>query len=126
MTSDDGRSSMRDMLQLALVDQLLQRPDPDLTDSHARWMAETVSAIIEALRNAGYVVVERDRWMRVEAFAAASATIQRHKHDVFSRDKINLPEVEELNARLRPISAELDAAFAALHPGDLDPVGGED
>ena len=80
----------------------------------------SVEAVLAGIEAAGYVVVERERWERVRAFASAATTVERHKREVFARDKFVHEEVEAMNARLQPIYAELTAGYDALQPGDLD------
>jgi hypothetical protein len=84
-------------------------------------------SLIEGIERAGYRIVAADRWERVRDVAERSACIQRHKAEVFGRDTVSLPDVEQLNEHLKAIYAQLDAAYLRLQPGDLDPMpmGGE-
>lgn len=83
--------------------------------------------LIDAIEMSGYRIVAADRWERVRDVAERSARIQWHKADVFGRDTVSLPDVEQLNEHLKAIYAQLDAAYLRLQPGDLDPMpmGGE-
>lgn len=79
-------------------------------------LVDTVFAEIEA---AGYRIVPE----RVATFARTAEAVWRHKAEVFGRDTLSMSEVEVLNDRLKPLYAQLDAAFAALQGGDLDDGG---
>ena len=81
---------------------------------------DNADAVLAEIESAGYVVVERERWERVRRFAVAANAVQQHKNDVLGRDTISLPEVERLNLRLEPLYDEMEAAWSALQPGDLD------
>lgn len=84
------------------------------------WADDLHKRIGDILEESPYRLISSDRWERVRAFASAATTVERHKREVFARDKFVHEEVEAMNARLQPIYAELTAGYDALQPGDLD------
>ena len=119
-------------LVTAVIEQLwrLYGYDPGIDGRHPeteRVFRLDAVCLIEGIERAGYRIVAADRWERVRDVAERSACIQRHKAEVFGRDTVSLPEVEQLNEHLKAIYAQLDAAYLRLQPGDLDPMpmGGE-
>jgi hypothetical protein len=91
------------------------------------WADDLHKRIGDILEESQCRLVAADRWERVRDVAERSACIQRHKAEVFGRDTVSLPEVEQLNEHLKAIYAQLDAAYLRLQSGDLDPMpmGGE-
>jgi len=118
-----GRDELRDAIGRVVA---LHKSEYDWYDDPGAVVEERITGVLSEIER-DHRIIAAERWERVREVAERSACIQRHKAEVFGRDTVSLPEVEQLNEHLKAIYAQLDAAYLRLQPGDLDPAptGGE-
>lgn len=111
-----GRDELRDAIGRVVA---LHKSEYDWYDDPGAVVEERITGVLSEIER-DHRIIAAERWERVRAFASAATTVERHKREVFARDKFVHEEVEAMNARLQPIYAELTAGYDALQPGDLD------
>lgn len=119
-----GMEELRDRIAQTVLDvtEIEHEYDDFGPVDHIANKVDIADAILETIAAAGLSIVATDRLERIEAFASAAATVERHVEDVFSRDVVLPHHVEELNRRTSHVHTLRREAFAGLQPGDVEMI----